>query len=1234
VLPLYKALIPSLVALVGAFATGAAVVATQQGAATQAEALFAREADALESEIRRRLQRARDGLESLRAGWAISGRLETPDLQRYLARRDFAQDYPGLRGLGINEPVRRAEVAAFEARQRAAGHPQFRVRSTTADDQLYVIRSVEPPAGNGPALGYDVGSNPIARAAVQEAVASGMATLSAPLVLQQDAERGTGYVLYLPVYRGEPRSETQRLQALALVLFASFTTRELIGDAADAVGAQLGFRVRDAQVDGPVVLATPGWHAAAQRQTRRTVLLGNRALTLEMADRLDTAQRTPGRVAPWLVGVAGALLTALLAAATWLLAAGRLQALARVAAMGEDMRRLARIVERTGSAVFTTDRDGRLTWANAGMARLAGLPGGSPVGWSAAQALAAAGVDAAALDALQAALLDGADRRLELAARREDGQPGWIELILSAEREAGVVQGWSAIALDITRRKRAEDRLAGREHLLRTIADNVPAGISYWDQDARCRFANRRMHAVLGLARDDLPGRPLAEVLAAPQQPVLQPRVQAVLQGQPQRLELVVPRPDGEVTWQVDLLPDRSGGAVQGFFLLATDVTELRRARDLALEASRAKTQFLSNMSHEIRTPMNAVLGMLALLRGSVRSARERDYARKAEGAARSLLSLLDDVLDIARIEAGRMELHPRPFSLEALLADLAVILAAAPGGQALELLYDIDPRVPDRLVGDDMRLRQILINLGGNAIKFTDTGHVLVRVRLVARDAHEATVGFEVADSGIGIANADQQRLFRDFVQADTATTRRYGGSGLGLGICRRLTGLMGSQLHLRSTPGRGSSFSFELRLPLAPADATPSAPAVPPQRVLVADDHPLARDTLGAMATGLGWEVATAADGADALRQLQQAAHDGRPCTLLLADLALPGLDGPALARQARAALGAAAPRVVLLAGRGQAPVGPVAGLVGDDPVLSKPVTPAMLREAALGALASAAVGALQAPEADDFLIGGEPPLAGLRLLVAEDNAVNQQIARELLAQQGAAVTVVDDGQQAVDRLAAGERYDAVLMDMRMPVLDGLEATRRIRALGLPAPHLPIVAMTANALDSDRAACLAAGMDDHVGKPFELEHLVAVLRRWTGLAEDASTAPDAPARLAASVPAAGDALPVLDRDGAIARMGGNAELYARALVPMRAQLAQLRGELEALPATPVGEAHGRVLHALKGMAATMGAERLRAAAAAGETAARQGDPGAPDAVAGALARVRELQALLDAPA
>ncbi len=1226
-LPLYKALIPSLVALVGAIATGAAMVATLQGAAAQAEAQFVREADALESEVRRRLLRGRDGLESLRAAWAISGRLETEDLRRYLARRDFDVDYPGLRGLGINEPVQRAQLPAFEARQRAMGHPQFRVRSTTGEAQLYVIRSVEPQARNAAALGYDVGSNPVARSAVEQAIATGMATLSAPLVLQQDAERGTGYVLYLPVFRGEPRSETQRLASVAVVLFASFTTRELLGDAADAVASRLEFRLRDAQVDGPVVFESPDWEPSV-RTSRRTVLLGNRALTLEVADRLGTVERTPGRLSPWLVGAAGSLLTLLLAAATWLLAAGRLQALARVAAMGDDVQRLARIVERTSSAVFTTDAQGRLTWANAGMERLAGAPREGLAGWTAERALAAAGVDEAALPALAAAFDGGADRRLELAARREDGQPGWIELILSAEREGEAVRGWSGIALDITRRKRAEDRLAGREHLLRTIADNVPAGISYWDQAARCRFANRRMHAVLAAARDDLLGRPLAEVLAAQQHAVLQPRVREVLAGEPQRVELVVHRGDEEVTWQVDLLPDWGGGPVQGFFLLATDVTELRRARDAALEASRAKSQFLSNMSHEIRTPMNAVLGMLALLRGSVRSERERDYARKAEGAARSLLSLLNDVLDIARIEAGRMELDRRPFSLEALLADLAVILAAAPGERALELLYDIDPRLPDRLVGDDMRLRQILINLGGNAVKFTAAGHVLVRVRLVAQDAQSATVGFEVTDTGIGIDNADQQRLFRDFVQADTETTRRYGGSGLGLGICRRLTALMGSQLHLRSVPGRGSTFSFELQLPLAPAGAAQAPPAF--QRVLVADDHPLARETLAALATGLGWEAATAADGPAALRLLLQAAQAGRPVTLLLADIALAGTDGPALARQARAQLGAAAPRVVLLAGRGQEPLAPPPDGPTADPVLAKPVTPAMLREAVERVTADRSP-AVPAP-------AGPGPLAGLRLLVAEDNAVNQQIARELLEREGAQVTVVDDGEQAVGRIAAGQRYDAVLMDMRMPVLDGLEASRRIRALALPPPRLPIIAMTANALDSDRAACLAAGMDDHVGKPFELDHLVAVLRRWVG-----SAAP--PAQGLAGTPAAAapgpgpapaaphdDGLPVLDRAGAIARMGGNAALFERALVPLRAQLASLRGELEALPPEPVGEAHARVLHALKGMAATMGAERLRAAAATGEQAARQGDAQAAAAVAQALARVGELQALLAA--
>lgn len=956
--PLHKVLIPATVLLLGGAATCLAVVGISAAQHTRAHAQFTREADDLEAQVRRRLSKAQDGLQSLRAAHAMRERLSPEDLRLYVARRDMALEFPGLRGFGMTRRLSRPETAAMEADERAAGRVDFSIRTPGDLPQLYVIQAVEPAASNAGAAGYDAGSNPTARAAIEHAVASGMTTLSAPVKLQQDRQGGLGYVLYMPVYLGEPRSEDQRIAALDVVLFAPFVARELLADVGGEASGRLGLRVHDAAGGPPVYMA--GEPAASGAHTTvRTVLMGGRTLNLEITDQVHSSERGAGVLLPWTIGIIGAILTLLLAAATLLLAEGRLQALAR---------------------------------------------------------------------------------------------------------------------------------LARRERLLHTITDNVPAAISYWDAAGRCRFANLHTRVALGLPPDGTSAG-AARSISPQLMQAFGSGLGDVRSGTAQRFEHVHRAANGDaLTWDVHLMPDLENGRVQGWFAFASDVTELHRARDLALEASRAKTQFLSNMSHEIRTPMNAILGMLTLLRGTSQSTQQRDYTAKAEGAARSLLSLLNDVLDIAKIEAGRMELDCRAFSLEALLRDMSVILSANIGDKPLEVLYDLDPRVPDGLVGDDMRLRQILINLGGNAVKFTERGQVVVRTRLLAMHGAEAEIAFDVTDSGIGISNEDQQRLFRDFVQATGARSRRYGGSGLGLGICQRLIELMGGSLRVQSVLGRGSTFSFGLRLPLAPrADAggepLPRLPSLP--RVLFADDNALARSTFEAMARGMSWQADAAASVEEALVQMARAHEAGRPYDAVFLDWRLVRLDAKQAAVRIRALTPFATPRLVMVTARGsevQALAAGDAALVDDW--LVKPVTPGMLRDALAAAVLPRSA-AVPAPGKS---------LQGLRLLVAEDNAINQQIALELLRGQGAQVDLAVDGQQAVERLTAGTHYDCVLMDMLMPVMDGLQATRHVReVLGL---QVPIVAVTANALDVDRVECLAAGMDGHIAKPFSLDEVVATVR------------------------------------------------------------------------------------------------------------------------------------------
>lgn len=527
------------------------------------------------------------------------------------------------------------------------------------------------------------------------------------------------------------------------------------------------------------------------------------------------------------------------------------------------------------------------------------------------------------------------------------------------------------------------------------------------------------------------------------------------------------------------------------------------KARVTAEQASLAKSQFLANMSHELRTPMNAILGMLQLLDGTELNDKQRGYTHNTASAARSLLSLLNDILDFSKVEAGKMTLDPRPFRTDQLLRDLSVILSANVGSKTIEVLFDVDPAVPHAVVGDDMRLQQVLINLGGNAVKFTEKGEVVIRLRLKATNGDRAFVEFAVSDTGIGIAPENQAHIFSGFSQAEASTTRRFGGTGLGLAICQRLVGLMGGTLQLQSTPGEGSNFFFTIPLQLAPPVelVSPRHPLLA-LRALVVDDNLVARTLLATMARSLGWEVDVADSGPEALRQVQARREAGAPYQVIFMDWRMPEWDGWETTRRIREATQGTGPLILMVSANGRAMM---AERTADEQALLngflvKPVTASMLLDAVMDAQAASATAATGANPAAPQTLTKPQRLQGMKLLVVEDNKINQLVAKGLLKQEGADITLADNGRIAVDLLTAQpDAFEAVLMDVQMPVMDGYEATRTLRALPGFA-DLPVIAMTANAMASDREACLAAGMNDHVGKPFEIDHLVATLRHFTG--------------------------------------------------------------------------------------------------------------------------------------
>ncbi|MFY7864886.1 response regulator [Roseateles sp.] len=764
-------------------------------------------------------------------------------------------------------------------------------------------------------------------------------------------------------------------------------------------------------------------------------------------------------------------------------------------------------------------------------------------------------------------------------------------------------------------------QLAANEARLLAILQDSPIGVGIIGKDGQVHFCNRQLARLLGLEAAQVKQHSFADFWCEPG--ARDVFLQTLSSGQDVLdQEVQFQGLDGRKVWvllnALNLEFQNQPCHISWFY----DSTErhaamlaLKQAHDLAEEAVKMKADFLANMSHEIRTPMNAIIGMSHLAMKTGLNPRQHDYVSKIQQAGRHLLGIINDILDFSKIEAGKLSLEEVDFELDKVLDNLSNLVGEKAPGKGLELLFDVAKDVPAMLRGDPLRLGQVLVNFANNAIKFTDEGEVSVMARLEEDLGDRLRLRFTVKDTGIGLSEAQQAQLFQAFQQADSSTTRKYGGTGLGLAICKQIAELMGGQTGVISQLGKGSSFWFTAEFKkssASPPSYTPQ-PDLRNRRVLVVDDNAHARSVLHDLLESMTFRVAQAASGPEALEEIDKARQAGDRFELVLLDWQMPGMDGIETARRIQAGPAEGAPRLVMVTAYGREEVIAQARETGIEDVLIKPVSASLLFDTAIQLLSDpqGKPGGASAP-APSSLLEQLETRRGARILVVEDNELNQQVIRDLLTDAGLVVEVAEHGAAALDYLDTHAPYALVLMDMQMPVMDGLTATRLLRERPALA-SLPVLAMTANAMAADRERCLQAGMNDHLSKPIEPEALWAALLQWIAPQTQAQPMQSAAAAAPAPAPSSAPALPEiagLDMATGLRRVLGKPERYLASLQRYVTNQASAASQiLQALQDADWATAE-RLAHTSKGLAGNIGADAVQAQAAALEHALAQQAP------------------------
>ncbi len=804
---------------------------------------------------------------------------------------------------------------------------------------------------------------------------------------------------------------------------------------------------------------------------------------------------------------------------------------------------------------------------------------------------------------------------IEKRCFHKTGQTVWVNLSVSLARDADwQPEYFIAIIEDISERKQAEEQVRGLERQNRILVENSPVGIFYADPQGNCRFFNQQYLDMTGQAEAQAIGRSWSESLyPEDRQAVLASWREDPSQNQEFRGRFRFLHADGSVVWVVGAaVPEiDEQGQIIAYFGTLTDITELIDAE----RATRAKSEFLASMSHEIRTPMNAIVGLTHLALQTELTAKQRDYLQKIDSSAHSLLGILNDILDFSKIEAGKLEMESIAFNLDEILENLANMVSLKAQEKGLEVIFQVENDVPVDLLGDPLRLSQVLINLSNNAVKFTEQGEVVVRVERLEETAAGIVLRFSVRDTGIGISSAEQAQIFQKFAQLDSSTARVYGGSGLGLSICQRLVEMMGGEISLESRWGEGSEFCFTATfgrdLSADREKVSGILNGLQRLKILVADDNETVRETIRAYLQRFDLQVGLAETSGQVLDRLRQALKT-EPYQMLLIDQDMPTQKGLEVAGQLKNDPAFSSLAVILMTTSiEQALLAPAAEAAQLEGILVKPVSASSLFDTIFSVFhADPRQQTYQRPGRTDYS-AEIARISGAKVLLVEDNPINQQVGHELLTLWGLEVQVVENGQLALERLEQ-EDFAAVLMDIEMPVMDGLSAVRAIRQLPGKQSTLPVIAMTAHAMAQDREKGLAAGFNDYITKPLDPDLLLKVLLEWLEPGQEGATRQVVPAPVEFSeltdLPDLPERIPGIDTDFGLKRLAGKKQLYVKVLFLFEQDNQSTIESLQQAYAEQNFNLLAELLHRLKGSAGGVGATQVYRLAANLDLLLKQG--------------------------